>query len=459
MPSPEDEAALAEDVDLDMATRRHVLEVHGKLERLNHYELLGVDTAADKKTMRRAYFDLAAQFHPDRFFRRRLGSFKSRMEIIFGRITLAHDTLSDGDRRAEYDAYLDEQLRARGIERMLSEALAEAEREGESIEREVRAQQIPTSTPSVPPPSARSHEASRQAIPGQAPSQPPPRPRAASHPQIDVPPSPYRPRTGSSPQIDDLPPPRPRAASSPQIDAVPPPRPRVGSSPQIDAAARRDALARRLLGGRQSASSPPPRPSAAPPPVANVADAMDALRRRYEERVARAKAMQARRYAAEGEAALARGDTLAAANAFRVATALAPSDTSFEKPAHRAQAQADAVLGAAYAHQAAYEEKTGQWAEAIRSWTRVCAVRPNDANAHDRAANAILKAGGDLTEAARFGERACVIAPGKASYRATLAGIYLAAGDVARARRELESGAQLDPQDDTIQAMMRRVTP
>jgi tetratricopeptide (TPR) repeat protein len=458
-----EQAALTEDVDLDPATRRYVLDFHAKLEGANHYELLRVEPGADRKVLRRAYFDLAAQFHPDRYFRKRLGSFQSRMEEIFGRVTLAHDTLADPELRAEYDVYLDEQQRARDIERVLAEAFAEAARAGETVEREVRAQEAasPSFPPPAPPtPAAGSPSGSHRPPP---PSLGPPRPRTASSPQFD--PSALGPRVASSPQFDPsvLGPPRPRAPSSPQFDpsALGPPRPRAASSPQIDVSARRDALAKRLLGGRAagSSSSPPPRTSAAPPPVQTATEAMDALRRRYEERVWRAKTAQARKYAANGEAALARGDTVAAANAFRVAATLSPNDPTLERSATDAQSQAEAVLGETYARQASYEEKTAQWAEAARSWTRVCAVRPNDADAHERAANAIIQTGGNLQEASRLAERACALDASQARFRVTLAQVYIAAGLSSNARRELETAAQLDPQDGNIQAMMKGLAP
>jgi tetratricopeptide (TPR) repeat protein len=408
-----DEIALSEDVDLDLEMRRHVLDTHRALDRLHHYALLGVEQAADKKELKRAYYELAAKFHPDRYFRKRLGSFKLRMETIFGRLTIAHDTLSNRESRVEYDAYLAEQRRAQGIEELLAEAAAEARRAEESIEREVRGHSplaVPAS--SVPPPQV--------------------------------------PFEVASPRV---PPPQ---AAPPQ---VPPPQAPPAPGPSVDLAARRDALAKRLLGGRAVASSsaPPARISLAPPPPPNVADAMDALRRRYEERVLRAKAVQARRYAANAESALAKGDTVAAARAFRVALSLSPGDAELERTAQDAQAKADAVLGETYARQAAYEEKTDHWREAARSWTRVCQVRPNDADAHEHAANALVKASGDLHEAGRHAERACALMPQTSRYRVALANVYLAAGLSLNARRELELAAQLAPHDGTIQAMVDRV--
>lgn len=395
----DDEVTLREDVDLEVETRRLVFETYRRLDTLDHYALLGVDRTAEKKALRRAYFELAAKFHPDRYFRKRLGSFKSRMEVIFGRLSLAHETLGDAERRAEYDAYLDEQQQARGLEQLLAQAASEAMRAEESAEREARAQaslDSSRSLSSIPPTSV------------------------TEKPVAQAPASPI---------------------------------------PKVDVAARRDALARRLLGGRPAgaSSAPPPRVSPTPAPVSSVADAMDSLRRRYEDRVTLAKAAQARKYVAAAEVAAAQGDQVSAANAFRVAQKLAPDDDDLRRRAQGAQEKADALLSDMYARQAAYEEKTGQWAEAARSWMRVAKARPQDAEAHAHAADALVKSSGDLHGARRLAAAACTLQPTVAAYRVTLANVFVAAGLALNARRELETAVQLAPHDDTIRAMMNRI--
>jgi curved DNA-binding protein CbpA len=398
--SPEDEAALAEEVDIDPDMRRRVLALYPTLERLDHYALLGVKPDADKKQIKRAYFDLAAKFHPDRYFRKRLGSFKPKMEVVFGRITLAHDTLTDKARRAEYDGYLEEQRRSRGIEELLADALEEIRRAEADAEQAAQA---------------------------------------------------------TSPTADVSVPPAPPAQSARAPDARTP-------SPNVSAAARRDALARRLLGSRsitpagavaangRIASSP------AMPAVTTATDAVEALRRRYEERRGMARLAQARKYVADGEAALATADAVSAANAFRVAASLCPDDPAIVALARDAQGRADAILADTYTRQAEYEEKNGQWSDAARSWSRVCRTRTNDAHAHERAANALAKSDGDLHEASRLAQRACSIEPASALHRVTLASVYLAAGLTLNARRELETAAQLAPHDGTIPEMLKRLS-
>jgi curved DNA-binding protein CbpA len=390
----DEEAALAEDVDLDPELRLRVLRLHRQLQQLDHYALFEVARTADKKAIKRAYFDYAAKFHPDRYFRKRLGSFKLRMEAIFSRVTISHDALVDPEKRQEYDAYLAAQRESRGMEALMEDALAEVRRAQENVERQVQAQ---AAVSSLAPPGA--------------PSFTPPR-----------------------------------------VSALPP-------SVEVDLAARRDALARRLLGGRPLSSTSPPAgtPPATPQTATTPAAAVDALRRRYEDRMGRAKEIEARKYAEQAAAALASGDLIAATNAYRVACNLAPGDTELSRKAGEAQAKADVLLAQTYTQQAQYEEKNAQWAEAARSWGRVCKARPNDSKAHERAANAIVHAGGDLHEGARLAKQACELDPKSAPFRVTLANVYLAAGLSQNARRELDTAAQLSPHDDTIRAMLKRL--
>ena len=77
-----------------------------KLEATDHYEVLDVARDADKKAIKRAYFGLAATFHPDRFFGKKLGPVRVPLERIFDRLTIAHDTLTRREERAAYDATL-----------------------------------------------------------------------------------------------------------------------------------------------------------------------------------------------------------------------------------------------------------------------------------------------------------------------------------------------------------------
>ena len=146
-PPPNEPVELAEEVDLDLEKKRRILELYERLDEMSYYDLLGVPFDADKKQVKGAYYKLAPEFHPDSYFRKNLGSYKPKIEAIFTRITLAHDVLTARQRRAEYDAYLDQAVRNRSLEDALARSEQEARAVEEQIERAVRA----TAPPEPPP--------------------------------------------------------------------------------------------------------------------------------------------------------------------------------------------------------------------------------------------------------------------------------------------------------------------
>lgn len=101
---------MEEEVDINPELRRWIVEVHAQLERLTHYDLLGVRRTADSKEVKRAYFRLAGMVHPDRFFNKKVGRYKAMIDAIFARVSEAHETLRAADTRAQYDEALDEFL-------------------------------------------------------------------------------------------------------------------------------------------------------------------------------------------------------------------------------------------------------------------------------------------------------------------------------------------------------------
>jgi curved DNA-binding protein CbpA len=83
-----------------------------------HYDVLGVQPdipAADLKTV---YYQLARQYHPDRF-RKSDAALLPSIESAFARITQAYDTLRDDELRASYDAKL---MARRKVERLADSA-------------------------------------------------------------------------------------------------------------------------------------------------------------------------------------------------------------------------------------------------------------------------------------------------------------------------------------------------
>ena len=122
--SPVSPREMDEPVELDPERKRNVLELHPRLGELDYYALLGVSEQAEKKEIKRAYYTLAPNYHPDKFYGKNLGSFKAKMEAIFAQITFAYETLASAERRAEYDGYLSTQKQTRSMEALLRTASA-----------------------------------------------------------------------------------------------------------------------------------------------------------------------------------------------------------------------------------------------------------------------------------------------------------------------------------------------
>lgn len=71
-----------------------------------HYDLLGVPRNAERRAIRDAYFALSRRFHPDVFYNREAGPYRSRIDEVFRMLTRAYDVLSNSKQRAGYDLHL-----------------------------------------------------------------------------------------------------------------------------------------------------------------------------------------------------------------------------------------------------------------------------------------------------------------------------------------------------------------
>lgn len=101
-----DPLELDEDVEIGLEKRRQVLYYHFYLERLSYYDLMQLPRDADTRMIRKAYFKLSKEFHPDLYFRKELGSYRRKVEEIFQWLSKAYSVLSDEASRAEYDGVL-----------------------------------------------------------------------------------------------------------------------------------------------------------------------------------------------------------------------------------------------------------------------------------------------------------------------------------------------------------------
>jgi hypothetical protein len=94
-PTSEELGALTETNDLPDDDRRNILAMARRLGWGDAWTLLGLPPGADKRRVKHAYFRLSKEFHPDRYFGKRLGSFKGRLDRIFEALSRGYAELTD----------------------------------------------------------------------------------------------------------------------------------------------------------------------------------------------------------------------------------------------------------------------------------------------------------------------------------------------------------------------------
>ena len=98
-----DPAAPGDGVDLRMDQRAAIDLASQSIDQKGFYEILLLPRTADDKAIKRAYYKLSKEFHPDRYYRKNLGPWKGKLQAVFNRVTEAYRTLANPDARAEYD--------------------------------------------------------------------------------------------------------------------------------------------------------------------------------------------------------------------------------------------------------------------------------------------------------------------------------------------------------------------
>ena len=108
----EERAALQQaDVVLTDAQKRRVLAMRRTIGRADFFELFDLGRDANNRQLKRAYFRLSKEFHPDRFYGKRLGPFEGWMAEVFEHLTNAFEVLSHPSKRDDYIARLSGQVR------------------------------------------------------------------------------------------------------------------------------------------------------------------------------------------------------------------------------------------------------------------------------------------------------------------------------------------------------------
>jgi tetratricopeptide (TPR) repeat protein len=384
-------------LDLELELQQRILALHRRLDRLDHFQVLELDSGADRKAIKKAYFSFVGTFHPDRYYKKKIGHFTRKIERIFQRLTEAHDTLSDPDARKEYEQYLAAQRRTRALDQELVEEsalLAQVEQLLEQAQEQARKEhQLAIRPASMPPPV-------------------PVTPKAVPK------------------------------ATAPVVRLV------------DDPAARRRALARKL--GRSAPSSPPPEPTPLLSSGERHAAAADDLKRRYEQRMQELQRHQIERYVTTADEAMAGGNTVSALNALRIAAGLAPGDAALKQRLSALEGQIATSMADSYLEQARYESTQGHHLEAAQSYMRAARGKPNP-DVLQSAAECYLKAGTELRQASEVARQAVGMAPERVDLRLTLAKIYEAAGMKQSVVGELQRVLEMSPGSAKVKEWLKRI--
>jgi len=89
--------------ELDTAFMEQVDELYSKLLTLDHYQILGITQNSTPEEIKKAYFNKAKEFHPDRHFSSMSDSLKNKLNALFSHLTLAYKTLYNPKIKMEYD--------------------------------------------------------------------------------------------------------------------------------------------------------------------------------------------------------------------------------------------------------------------------------------------------------------------------------------------------------------------
>ena len=103
-PEPASEPARGTPAGEKSADIADVIAMHESLETRTHYQIMDLPKTATEEEIKKAYFNLARRFHPDRFDRKVQAAHRDLIDDVFDAITNAYRTLISRDKRKAYDS-------------------------------------------------------------------------------------------------------------------------------------------------------------------------------------------------------------------------------------------------------------------------------------------------------------------------------------------------------------------
>ncbi len=86
----------------ERSTREQLAREVVEMKKRDYFEILGVSKNASTAEIKKAYFSLAKQYHPDRLYAEASAEVRNLADELFNLVSQAHDVLTDEDRRAQY---------------------------------------------------------------------------------------------------------------------------------------------------------------------------------------------------------------------------------------------------------------------------------------------------------------------------------------------------------------------
>ncbi len=125
--------AMAESVELSEGERRRLLALARLVAKRDPWALLGVPKGSNDKDLKRAYFRLSKDIHPDRYYGKRLGSFAARLSTVFEAVARAYAELTNKKATAVVATRSDEPQTPQAYAQELFDRACHAEVSGDAV--------------------------------------------------------------------------------------------------------------------------------------------------------------------------------------------------------------------------------------------------------------------------------------------------------------------------------------
>ncbi|VAX31291.1 hypothetical protein MNBD_NITROSPIRAE02-1052 [hydrothermal vent metagenome] len=102
----EDSVQTAKGMEIDVELSEKIEKINNNYKTLGYYGILGINEGASEEEIREAYYRVAKEFHPDKYFSLPSDDIKEKINTIFSYATEAYENLTDEAKRREYDRSL-----------------------------------------------------------------------------------------------------------------------------------------------------------------------------------------------------------------------------------------------------------------------------------------------------------------------------------------------------------------